>query len=283
MNRITGPLVLFCLVGVPVFATTFTDTTFNLSDYSFITFQSGSGTINVFQTTSLGNSSPALEIDTTIPSGSFSSYEYFLNPAFIYNPAIQGPVSSINFSQDVDDFATGAALFEEVVYPLIFQDGNFYLSDILLPRAGIFGRAAEDEIMASQFVLITNLATGAFDRTQHPDFFGGALEIGFAGEWTTTPVPFSYTGTQLYDNLSITLNPATPEPKTLRLMIAAILMLALWRIVAQLPSQLANLFSVGSYSSSRMPEIDRPDAIEVVQNDSSATLAQQSNSHLPKF
>jgi hypothetical protein len=195
---------------------TFTDTTFDLSNYSIMTFQSGGGVISVSQTLTGGDPGAAMQINTTVPAGQFLALEYFLNPSFSYSPNVQGVISTIAFSQDVN-FQSGIGVAVEAAFSLISQGGNLYVDRIDVPAAaGVFVTASASGLQASDYDLVTNLDTFTQNPTAHPNFAGASMEFGFMGAWSNQATFPAYTEQEVLDNLSITVNTmAVPEPSSL--------------------------------------------------------------------
>jgi PEP-CTERM motif len=206
-------------------ATLFTDSTFNLSDYSADTHQTGGATINVSQTLLGGNPGAALEITTSAPAAGgsgFFSAEYVLNKSFLYDPGTQGPVKSVDFSLDVFLSATGITITAISAPSLIFQNGNYYLHLVPLPPTqGIFQTGSQSGLGATDFSLVTNLTTFATDPTQHPNFSNGILQFGILGAFVTSPGSPASIADVRADNLSISVN-AVPEPQSYILLLVGL-------------------------------------------------------------
>lgn len=234
-------------------AVTFTDTTFNdLANYSVESYQSGGGTINIFQTLTAGNPAQALEIDRTVPPGSFLAVEYFLNRSFIYDPGTQGAVTSIGFSGDVF-FQAPVSISGEFDVALISQAGNLYATVITLPAStGVWETGSASNVQASDFGLITNKSLFAIDSTRHPNFSSGSLEFGFLAAWGIPGGTSGYTGVERIDNVSLTINSATstPEPATCRVMILGLAVIGLV-IPVRLQHRAADRYSLARSFSSR--------------------------------
>jgi hypothetical protein len=200
---------------------TFTDGTFNLSNYSITTLQSGGGTINVSQTTTAGNPSPAMQVVTAVSgtAGNFLGLGYFLNTFFTYDPGTQGAINSINFSEDINFSISGFDVFlaAEGASSLISQNGNLYIDRFSAPvNAGVW-ETVTASIVQSDYDLITNVNTLADDSTQHPNFASGPVEFGFISAWSS-PSLNANTSTELFDNFTITVNATSPEPATFLLL-----------------------------------------------------------------
>ncbi len=116
--------------------TTFSDSTFNLSDYSISKFQTGVADVAVVsQTLTGGNPGAAIQsvINTPATGGStFYATQYFTNSTFHYDPSNQGAIGSIDASADlyvsiaVGDVPLNFSLYEFGVFS-IMQAGNIYV------------------------------------------------------------------------------------------------------------------------------------------------------------
>jgi PEP-CTERM motif len=214
-------LMLFGAGLLQASTVTFTDSTFDLSDYSITTFQSGGGTISVSQTTTAGNPPPAMQVITTVSgSAGFLGLGYFLNPSFTYNPGAQGAVTSINFSEDINFSVSGFEVFlaAEGASSVIYQNGNLYIYRFSAPvNAGVW-ETVGGTILQSNYDLITNVNTLAVDSTQHPNFASGPMEFGFISAWDSPSGVNPNVSTELFDNFTITVDTASPEPATFLLL-----------------------------------------------------------------
>src|SRR4051812_19120836 len=169
----------------PAMAAVFTDTTFNVADYSASIYQTGGAAINFSQTPTGGNPGSALEVATRVSATGieeFHSEEYFVNRQFNYDPQSQGIVNSIDFSLDryfqVTEGFPISSIFATI---LIVQGSKFYAHSVSLPVAtGIFQTATANGLQARDFYLITDLASLTTDLSKHPDFAGGPLQFGLA-------------------------------------------------------------------------------------------------------
>jgi hypothetical protein len=220
-------LVLFGSATVSAtWASTFIDNVFNLSDYSTRTEQTGGATIDISQTLAGGNPGTALQIITHVPSGnSFRGNEYFLNNAFIYDPATQGSIQSLGYSEDVYVGLNGISLSSKSGDLLIFQNGNYFVHFISLPTVNnVWSTASAENLDFSNFSLISNLATGATDSSQHPDFANGILQFGLVSfVFVNGNYPTVTTDIRL-DNLLINVTSApVPVPAAFWLMTSSLI------------------------------------------------------------
>jgi hypothetical protein len=235
--RFLAPALLIGVVAMPMTASvlTFTDNTFNLSDYSIITYQSGvanSPNIHVSQTLTGGDPGAALQINIAVPAGNSLSLEYLLNPAFTYDPGANSAVSSIDFSQDVY-YNSPVGVGAEAVFSLISQGGNLYENRIDVSPVDRVWELANATLQASDYALITNPSTFTTDNTSHPSFSSGALEFGFAEAWSSSGFG-AYGDVQDLDNLSITINTPAPEPDTWRLLVAGLALIGVSAVRSRL-------------------------------------------------
>lgn len=215
-------------LAVPLLATApcwggtivFGDTTFDLADYSQASFSDDPAvTISTAQTLNGGNPGAALEIIGDVPPlNAFASMQGFVNPSFVYNPATQGVLSTIDASTD-KEFNTDLNLASNSFRPLVLQGGNYYTASITLPATkNVWLTGSQVGLAASDFMLF-NFTTGVFDATQHPDFTGGVMEFGIANRLTQTSNALPDHDDILYDNFRLQLN-TVPEPASLIMCVA---------------------------------------------------------------
>jgi hypothetical protein len=183
-------LLSLAVVETPTLASakTFSDTTFNLADYTRSTFQTGGGTVNVSQTTTGGNPGSAVVVTTDAPAtfASFAAAVYFVRNSFSWNPASDGNLVSVNWNEDVYLTNTPGATTAVGGDIFIFQSGNYYLNIQLLPtNTGVFQTATATNLTASDFSLITDLPTANTNSGVHPNFTAplvfGLVSTAFRG------------------------------------------------------------------------------------------------------
>lgn len=204
-------------------ATVFTDNTFNLSDYTIETFQSGGATVDITQTLTSGNPGSALQVITDIPthSSTFFTSQYFLNSSFLYNPGTQGAIQSIDYINDIY-VETSASLKSRGAAPVVFQGGNYYINIISLANVnGAWLTASADGLQAADFSLVTDLLTFATDASINPDFTSGIIQFGTV-TGTSDPGTAATTWDGRHDNLSYTVN-AVPIPAAVWLFVSGLL------------------------------------------------------------
>jgi len=203
--------------------TIFTDSTFNLSDYSNpFTIQSGPMSDVMSQCSTCGDPGQALSTTFTLTtSGSASSNLEIglLNTDFIYTPSSQGAIGSIDASVDNSTGAIPGVSSYNVFFPLIEQDGNFFDAPILAGPGNSGFVSMSATFLASDFVQL-NTATGAATPTSHPNFVGDPMEFGLIVSDGSIALP-SFTQTIVYDNLAFDLA-SVPEPASIVLMAIAL-------------------------------------------------------------
>jgi hypothetical protein len=239
-------LLLVCVCITPALAgnITFSDMTFNLADYSVVgptfTGNADSSSQTYSQCPSCGNPGKALQIIdnfTLSANESENIYTGFINNTFLYNPAAEGAIISINGS--VSKNATynltatgtsGTATFTNTFRPLILQGGTYYAAAIPgpsvsvpftsgVPASGSSGYNTISSVLTATSFDNIDFSTGTFG-TSHPDFSnsGAPMEFGlmqFSGAIFSVPASEQYI--LQYDNLNYSLS-ATPEPSSLALL-----------------------------------------------------------------
>jgi len=188
-------------------AVSFIDGTFNLSDYSILTYQSGGATIQNEQILTGGDPGAAAETILTIPAtDSFYSDIYWINNTFIYEPTTQGAIQSIDLSADRYvkwnvNFPTEGCGF------VIKQGGKLFVDQVTVSADdGAYEKVSQTGATASDFDLITNAATGTTDSTQHPDFATGELQFGFRYGPTIGGNAAASVATEKTDNISFIIH-----------------------------------------------------------------------------
>ena len=203
----------------------FNDPTVSPASYTTLIY-SNDPTVNIaVSATASGNPGAALQVLFTNSGGPVNvmSFEGFINPAFAYNPALQGAIQNVDFSNDryVDFGATINPLLTVSSRVLLLQGGKYYFASFLDPqvRGAFYTSAAPSPFSAANFGLF-DFTTGASDPLQHPDFSsaGSLIDFGFASRFNlnTAGAPFALNGVYRFDNISIGIN-AVPEPSALAL------------------------------------------------------------------
>ncbi|WP_255369678.1 PEP-CTERM sorting domain-containing protein [Nitrosovibrio sp. Nv17] len=218
---------------------TFTDSTFNLSDYSISKYQNSNIIDVTVSQTSSGNPGPALQIEIHFPrtfESVINASQYLINTTFRYDPSVQGEIDSISVSSDLQGVViqNGASVpFNPVGGRnggglMLIKQGEQLYTNLLGAGSPVvggnnFGFTHADGLKASDFGLITNLVTIQIDNTRHPSFTSGVLEFGFPmGLYGTNLFGFpETTGIVTIDNLSFTVS-SVPEPETYAMLLAGL-------------------------------------------------------------
>jgi hypothetical protein len=228
----------FTFSSMAAASVTFSDSTFNLSDYSISKYQFGGADATVSQT-SFGNPGAALQIETHSPGIILNhnyATQYLINNNFRYDPTVQGVINTISASEDIvgQFFQTGSS------YPynpigsgrggliLIEQAGNIYTNvrgNVAPPISGTydFNSVHANGLKATDFGLVTDFTTFQVDERQHPNFSNGVLEFGFPGGPHATDfygLPETITVVRI-DNFSLTVS-SVPEPETYAMLLAGL-------------------------------------------------------------
>lgn len=232
----TAFAVAALLLATPAAAVTFTDTTFNTSDYVLAEYKSAGVTTTLGQTAS-GNPGTALE-GTYAASGANAAGTLFtaLNTTFVYDPAASGAITTLSASLDryFDPSVNGAPTNVGSYTLRIFaeQGGSLYQSIFTF---GPFGQPGGDwytlsqsGILATDFKLFDPSNFGAAGSTTGLDYAGGAITFGFAmrsaGAVDSAGMPITdpSAGVLRADNFTIDIasaSAAIPEPSTWAVML----------------------------------------------------------------
>lgn len=243
------PILIGCTVSsIAVASVTFSDGTFNLSDYSITKYQTGGADFNISQSADGGNPGQGLQIEVNIPT----NYEFLfytsasiMNKTFSYDPGTQGTISSIDASADGHGQVTrggvpvplsplgGSGSGGGVI--LLEQNGHFYTNLVGVigpPSVGSndYHTSHANGLKEADFGLITDLATFELDKTQHPNFSSGVIEFGVPYFLYFTSLGFmpETNAFSVSDNLSFTIS-TVPEPETYAMLLAGLGLLG-WRL-----------------------------------------------------
>jgi hypothetical protein len=196
---------------------TFSDSTFDDSDWVLIVSQQGNGG-NVFaqQQTSGGNPGSYRQIVNTVeiapgPTESSQVVGLHMRPAALYNPQVEGAIDWIDYAEDsIMFFGHGEG---QGTGPLLVQNGNVYVSkQKLLSNRSRWTTQIVTRLYEADFVLFRpNLGQ---DPNQTPDFSetGSTIQFGFRRSNSTGPGKHGYTIDAGIDNWSISIVPL-PEPR----------------------------------------------------------------------
>lgn len=206
--------------------TTFSDGTFNLSDYSVSKYQTGVEDVAaVSQILTGGNPGAALQLVINTPPAVHAT-QYLSNSTFRYDPSLQGKIDSIDASLDLDATLTAGGipiLFSEAAAFSIMQGGHTYVySQRVPPVVGNFTSVHALGLNETNFALVTDPNNiFAADPTQHPNFSSGILEFGIVGFLYPFSGSPALTGVARIDNLSFNVS-AVPEPETYAMLLVGL-------------------------------------------------------------
>jgi hypothetical protein len=229
MHRFTCKVVVLGLAlilspEVTRAAVTFTDGTFTNADWTVTTDTdaNGTGTSSGAQLATGGNPGEFRQVSVVVQPAQIGAVfstvvGYHQKTSAVYNPATQGAIVSVDYSEDAMNIsgggqATGVALRQNgVIYagPTLITSGSGWLG---YPQSGL---------SANQFNDIDNFQSGGL----HPDFSATGAPITF-GFFRAQSARFNSTSMVGIDNWSVTVN-QIPEPGSLAT--AACLLSALWR------------------------------------------------------
>jgi hypothetical protein len=207
----TAASIALAVVAYPVAASasavTFTDSAFNLADYTESPLYASGMDVLYIQNLIYGPCC-ALQIDAISMNPVSSSALAFINTSFSYDPATSGAIMSLSASADKDLMATAPLKgFGNTFHPTIEQGGKFYVASI--PGPSLFGmNTGYKELAASGLTAADfqeyDFSTGKF-VAGNPDFSGGLMEFGLTQMFTINDAP-GLLATALYNDLAITLN-----------------------------------------------------------------------------
>ena len=216
-------VVLFLMASGTALAGSFvfTDSTFDLANYSFAGpyTNDAAASITPSQCSSCGNPGQALQIIAWLPNAGDKVAEGFVNNTFTYDPSTQGAITSIDASVDKDLSADQNFNSTNTFRPLIEQNGIFYMAAISgPPQSGLttgFNTISQTGLTTSDFLQF-DFAAGTFG-TGTPNFDGGPMLLGL-GQISDLNSGSNIQSTIVYDDLSLTVDTAAPEPPSVLLL-----------------------------------------------------------------
>lgn len=228
-------LALALSAAWPAHAAGFSDATVNPADYTQWVLHADPSVTRSVSAITDANPGDGLQI-TYLNAGApvlMNSVTGFVRTDFSWDPALQGALQSVQFSNDryVDggDDYLNLNLFT-YSRALVVQGGQAYVA--LLPDAGQLRKAwftTQGLLQAGSFEAF-DFDTGLTDPSLHPDFSagGGVLQFGFANRLMldTNGNPYALNAVFRYDNIAIDLQAApVPEPAAALLMLAGVVLL----------------------------------------------------------
>ncbi len=213
-----GAGLLILLLARPASASiiTFSDNTFNPSDWSLTTQTKGAGgDASAVQKASGGNLGAYRQVTVDVIGSSDSEvYAFNLKNTATVAPASLGAIISLTYSEDRD--TTG-----QEFGPAIQQGSNLYYA-----YAGSGGTSGWQSTMmtftpgAATNNLLTAFGTD-MSSSVHPDFSATALPMTFGFAAIDNSTASSFTAVSGYDNwaISVTTNNAVPEPAGIGMLI----------------------------------------------------------------
>ena len=212
----TAGSIALALVAYPVAASastvTFTDSAFNLADYSESPLYASGMYVTYGSCSVCGGPGNALTIvGTSIDPVAASASLAFINTNFVYNPAA-GAITSISASVDKNLITSQSVTrFGDTFHPTIEQGGNFYVASVSGPtlsgKITTFTTLAASGLTATDFEEY-DFSTGKFEAS-YPNFSGGEMEFGLS-QFFTMNEEFGLRARAYYDDLTITLDTAPP-------------------------------------------------------------------------
>lgn len=226
-------MVSALLLATPAAAASFSDATFNTSDY-VLTQYSGMGVSTTLGQTPSGNPGTGLEGSYEAAGANPTGVLFTaLNTTFVYDPSVSGAITSLSASLDryfvpsVDGAELNVGSYSLRI--LAEQGGNLYQSIFIFgpfnAPGGDWYTLSQTGIQASDFKLFDPNNFGAPGTTTGLDFGGGAITFGFAmraagavdGNGDPLQVPTS--GVLRADNFSVNIS-TVPEPSVWAVMVA---------------------------------------------------------------
>ena len=189
-------------------AQTFSDTTFNNSDWSAISFTQGTTSFTAGQV-SLGNPDTGRQVTHDLGDTTAIGVAHVFNPASVTIGT--GGMAGLTYQIDfiVQPFAPVGLGF------LVVQNGRYYISNYLAATQTQWTTAVSDTLTESMFGEV-NVSLGSVQNmNSNPDFdlVGSTLQFGFFTANSGGPIIIQSN----YDNFSVSAE-AVPEPATMALL-----------------------------------------------------------------
>ncbi len=226
MKRLTvivSMLLFFSMIGNANSAqVVFTDGVFNDADRTLTTQTLvNGGTIEDFQSSTGGNPGEFRQIKTTVNAGGGSGvWGFFNRSGAIYDPAVQGAIWTIDYSEDAK-YIDGTFLVGsegQATGCMLLQGGTFYWNYMITTIAADWHTLESLSLIEDDFRSLNSI-------NDHPDFSANGEPINFGlfrANGTTGSAYFIEAG---IDNWSVTVNPV-PIPGTIWLFTSGIIVFA---------------------------------------------------------
>lgn len=192
-------------------AITFSDGTFNDSDWVLYVDATGAGTSKAYQASPGGSPGSYRKVMNTSESDDVIAFSYMINAK--WNPGVLGAIAGIDGSFDhedqlVGDWGQGGGI-------ALRQNGKNYFGPSNLDYPASWQHASWTGLTSSDFRTLAS-------TTDHPDFShaGGQIMLGFFNSNTNLGIVRT-TGSG-YDNFQVTVTALVPEPPGIAALICAL-------------------------------------------------------------
>lgn len=216
-------LALLMLASVASADVIFTDTTFNLADYSLYSYTTDPSVVFLSPTRCEGCGTPntmSLAAQFDLAPGMLDRWSYaaLINNTFAYDPQTQGAIGNLTVS-GIKELTTSINVLGGKAFPIrILQDGKIYTMAIVdgnwQGTSSGFVSFFQSGLTADMFTEFDYL-TGTVG-TGHPDFAGSVLYFG-VGERTGWFSPAAVVVTNNWQNVTFDIAPV-PEPTSMVLL-----------------------------------------------------------------
>jgi hypothetical protein len=195
-------------------AQTFSDTTFNNSDWTALSFTQGTTSFTAGQV-SLGNPDTGRQVSHVLGDMTAIGVAHVFNPASVTigTGGIAGLTYQIDFI--VQPFAPVGVGF------LVVQNGRYYISNYFGATQTQWTTAVSDTLTESMFGEVNISMSTVQNTNSNPDFdlVGSTLQFGYFTANSGGPITIQSN----YDNFSVSAE-AVPEPATMTLLAIPALM-----------------------------------------------------------
>ncbi len=208
VNLFAAVCVVLLMAHLALADVVFSDSEFDNADWELTVLMDGpGGTITATQVISGGNPGAYRNVTHVLnaPEGGQRSRVVGLHLPIgaSYNPQLEGPIASIDYSQDAIGIEiTGAGMRTN---PLILQNGNAYLAPGPLVTQPVWTTVSLSGLTEVDFALLR--PDLGVDNSVHPDFSesGAPLRLGFASSNSTGSSGSGFTMVAGIDNWSISI------------------------------------------------------------------------------